>query len=441
MFARLFRPVDIASLAVFRMLFGALMTVAVARYFVHGWIDTFYAQPRMYFPYSGFAWMRPLPQPGMYLLFALIGLAALCLAIGYRARLAAALFCLGFTYVHLIDKTNYLNHYYLISLVSGLLTVMPVGGALSIDAWRDPQKRKRTIPAWMPNVLRFQVGIVYLFAGLAKIDADWLLAAEPLRIWLSGASDVPWLGSVLQLTSVAYAFSWAGMLFDLTIPVWLSWRRTRVAAYIAVIGFHAITGWLFPIGLFPVVMIAFTTVFFAPDWPRRWLPNTMTGAAAEPPCKRPRRQRRGPVLAFLAVWGLVQLIVPLRFLAWPGCVNWTEDGFRFAWRVMLIEKYAVTTFRLVDRRTGGVTRVDPADLLTAQQARMMSTQPDMLLHFAHRLAERARARGEEVAVYADVRLAFNGRPSRVFVDPSVDLATIPASTPTANWLASPCPPG
>jgi hypothetical protein len=235
------------------------------------------------------------------------------------------------------------------------------------------------------------------------------------------------------------------MLFDLTIPFLLLWRRTRMPAYLAVIFFHSVTGWLFPIGLFPVVMVAFTTLFFADDWPRRVAhalrlplpapnPEGADSGAGEVGARHPRF-----AIAFVILWVSLQVLVPLRFLVWPGCVNWTEDGFRFAWRVMLVEKYADARFRIVDRATGEVSSVDPVSILTPQQARMMSTQPDMILHFAHWLAEDARRRGRDVAVHADVRLALNGRPSRLFVDPERDLSRVDRWAPSASWIASPCP--
>jgi hypothetical protein len=37
---RLFAPVDIASLACFRIAFGALMAWEITRYFSRGWIQT-----------------------------------------------------------------------------------------------------------------------------------------------------------------------------------------------------------------------------------------------------------------------------------------------------------------------------------------------------------------------------------------------------------------
>ncbi len=45
----------------------------------------------------------------------------------------------------------------------------------------------------------------------------------------------------------------------------------------------------------------------------------------------------------------LQVLVPLRFALYPGNPNWTEEAFRFAWRVMLIEKSGSVEYRVATR--------------------------------------------------------------------------------------------
>jgi hypothetical protein len=244
------------------------MFVAVLRYFAHGWIEQFFISPRVYFPYPGLEWIVPLPAAGMYALFAALGVLAVCIAAGLFYRASAALFCVGFTYVHLIDRTNYLNHYYFVSLVSLLLVFVPAHNAWSLDAWRRPESRRATVPHWAVLLLRFQLAIVYVFGAIAKINPDWLLRAQPLKIWLGANVDLPVLGPWLELPWVAYAASYAGLAFDACIVPLLVTRRTRGIAYAGVLAFHLLTAALFPIGMFPWLMIGLTPIFFATDWPR-----------------------------------------------------------------------------------------------------------------------------------------------------------------------------
>jgi len=55
----LFARIDLASLACFRILFGAIMLWEVTRYFNHDWIERYYIDPTFFFTYFGFDWVAP----------------------------------------------------------------------------------------------------------------------------------------------------------------------------------------------------------------------------------------------------------------------------------------------------------------------------------------------------------------------------------------------
>lgn len=412
--AALGRPVDGAGLRAFRALFGGLMAIAAARYWANGWIDSQLVEPAVRFPWPGLQWITPLPHGGTHGLFALMIVSALALASNRWPRLAAAVFGLCFTWVELIDRANYLNHYYLVSLLALLLAALPAG---------------RRVPWGAYVALRLQFGLVWVFAGLAKFDGDWLLRGEPLATWLQTAADWPVVGGLLSLPAAAYVFAWAGAAFDLTIPFWLSSRRSRRPAFVVAVVFHLTVWALFPIGIFSPLMLAGCSLFFAPDWPP-W-----SGAS---PADRTMRPIGRPALATAALWFAIQLVMPARCLLYPGPVNWTEEGFRFAWRVMLISKTGHVEFRITAHDPPGEFVVRrPADL-TPLQARMMATQPDLIHAYALHLAEAYRARGHRaVEVRADARVAFNGRPAARLIDPTFDLASIPESLRPQPFIASP----
>lgn len=427
-------PRDIASAAVFRVLFGLLMFAGVWRYFAHGWLDAFYVQPTFTFHYWGFAWVRPLPEPLMTGLFVVIGISALLIAVGLFYRVATVVFFLGFSYLALIDVTRYLNHYYLVILLAAILCVLPLHRAWSLDAWRDPSIRAERLPAWMIWLLRFQVGLVYVFAGIAKLGPDWLLHAQPLGIWLHARTDTPVIGPLLEEPWVAYAMSWAGCLYDLTIVGWLSWRRTRPYAFAVLCGFHFLTNVFFFIGIFPAIMTVVATIFFDPDWPRRlWAkvrrraPRVAEGAA--PP--RWRLPRWGAAL--LGVWVLLQIAVPLRVYLYGGDHLWHEQGMRWGWRVMLHEKNGSVVYRL-RFADGRERRVSPSEYLTYAQEREFAAQPDLILQLAHRIRDDWAARGERVEVRADAWASLNGRPSARLIDPEVDLARVSDGLAPADWI-------
>lgn len=418
---RLHAPVDIASLAFFRIFFGALMLVSVVRFWANGWIEDFYVKPAFHFHYWGFSWLSPWPAWGMYAHFIVLGLSCLGVMLGLFYRASAILLFLSFTYVELLEKATYLNHYYFISLLSLLFAVMPLHRKASLDAWRNPSIASETAPAWVLYLLRFQVGVVYFFAGVAKLGPDWLLRAEPLSIWLSAHTELPLVGPLLAKHWVAHFASIFGAVFDLSVVFFLLHRRTRPFAYAFVIAFHLVTGLLFPIGMFPWIMMGAALIFFPADWPRARLPWLFRGAEGRPFALPSRDWQRRSVYA-LAVYAALQILIPLRHFAYPGNTAWSEEGLRFAWRVMLVEKLGFVEYRIVDGATGKTTFIEPSQYLTPLQARMMAMSPDMILELAHRIAEDFERRGRKIEVYADAYVTMNGRPSRRIIDPGVDLA-------------------
>ncbi len=425
---------DAAGLCAFRALFGGILFLSVVRFWAYGWIDEIYVAPAFHFTYFGFDWVKPWPGAGMYVHFGVMAAAAFALCIGLASRLSAAVFFVTFTYAELIEKASYLNHYDVVSLMSLLLAVVPCGAVFSVDAaWRArlgvPAPRTRL---WMYWLLRAQLALLYFFAGFAKLSPDWLLAAQPLRTWLSLHADAPGLGRWLTSPAVAYAASYAGAFYDLTIPIWLSWQRTRPVAYVTVVAFHVAVWLLFPIGVFSWVMIVAATLFFDPAWPRRFL-RRQTGAV-DIGAGDGGHLSRGARLA-LGAYLLLQLGLPLRYLLYPGDVNWHEQGFRFSWRVMLIEKAGRVEFGVATGNDDRTFLVYPRDELTPLQYKMMSTQPDMIHEYARHLRQRYEKLGHaRVRVYADTWASLNGRPGQRLIDPRVDIGNEPRSLWPKPWI-------
>ena len=111
--------------------------------------------------------------------------------------------------------------------------------------------------------LKLLVAIVYFYAGLAKLNTDWLFRAMPLKIWLPSKYDLPIIGNnLMQQDWFYYAMSWGGAIYDLTIPFLLFYRKTRLLAFLLVLFFHIFTRVLFPIGMFPYIMIVSSLIYF-----------------------------------------------------------------------------------------------------------------------------------------------------------------------------------
>jgi hypothetical protein len=351
----------------------------------------------------------------MEILFVVLIVSALGIACGWRVRLSSSVFAVAFIYAHLCDKANYLNHYYLIGLLACWFIVLPLGARADFTR------------AWVLYALRFQVALVYVFGGIGKLGVDWLVHGEPMQLWLSANAGWPLIGRLFDVNGIGLVASWFGALFDLGIVPALLWHRTRRIAYIVLVIFHVLTALLFNIGMFPWLMMIAATLFFAPSWPRRYLPHLghgMSGAAV-----------RSSGLAILAVYALVQIVLPLRALLYPGNTLWSEEGFRFAWRVMLIEKSGDLEFRVVDRE-GHVHTVSPRAYCTPFQARMAGTQPDMILELAHWIAHD----NPGSQVFADAPVSFNGRFGTALINHKVDLANERDTLAPKAWIM-PAPSG
>lgn len=428
-------------MAVFRAAFGLMLFGGMGRFWHKGWIETLYIQPRYYFPFYGFEFVRPLGEY-TYVLFAICAISALLVAVGLFYRVAAIGLFLSFTYIELIDKSTYLNHYYFTSIVCLLLIFLPAHVYFSVDAYRKHSLLADKIPRWCVDSVKLFVGFLYFFAGLAKLNSDWLLEALPLRIWLPAKNDLPLLGFLFNKDWIPYAFSWFGCMYDLSIPFLLWNRTTRPFAYAAVVIFHGLTAVLFPIGMFPYIMIVTALIFFSGTFHEQLL-KTIGGWLSFPsrflhPAKTYVLQPiiHTTLLAGFTLFFVFQLLFPFRYLLYPGELFWTEQGYRFSWRVMLMEKAGYAQFTVLDDQ-GNRTVVNNTAFLTPLQEKMMATQPDMLLQYAHILRNEYTKKGfHQPQVYVDSYVALNGRLGKPLVAPTTDLAKEQDSFHPKTWITS-----
>ncbi len=429
-----------APLAVFRISFGLMMLASIIRFWSYGWIEKLYLQPKFHFSYYGFEWIKPIGDY-TYLIFVICGFSALFVALGLKYRLAVIIFFLSFTYIEFMDKTTYLNHYYFISVLSFLMCFLPANGYFSLDAILR-KKHYKQIPKWTIDSIKLLLGIVYVYAGFAKLNSDWLFRAMPLKIWLPSKYDLPLIGeSVMQQEWLHSAMSWSGMLYDLTIPFLLLYKRTRIFAFVVVVFFHVFTRVLFPIGMFPYVMIIGTLIFFDYKVHERILNvfrklfKSLKLKAAKLETSNYGFSNQKIILPVLALFFAIQLLFPFRYALYPNELFWTEEGYRFSWRVMLMEKAGYTEFKVVNSETGSSFAVNNLDFLSPFQEKQMSTQPDFILEYAKHLERHFGSQGHQnIEIYVDSYVALNGRSSERYIDPKVDLLKQTESFKPKNWI-------
>lgn len=426
-----------APLAFFRIAFGVLMCLSIVRFWYNGWIEKLYIAPKFFFSFYGFDWVNPFGNY-TYLLFTFCGLSALFVALGYKYRIAIISFFLSFTYIELMDKTTYLNHYYFVSLVSFLMIFLPANATFSVDSKKSGFEYLN-IPKWTVDSIKVLLGIVYFYAGLAKLNSDWLFRAQPLKIWLPSKYDLPLIGNnLMQQEWFHFAMSWSGAIYDLCIPFLLLCKRTRTFGFFLVVVFHVFTRILFPIGMFPYIMIVATMIFFEPSFHENvisFLKSKIKVFGYKIKTISVFSYKYSLVPKLIGIFVLFQLLFPWRYLLYPGELFWTEEGYRFSWRVMLMEKAGYSNFKIVDGKTKQFFYVDNKDFLTSFQEKQMSFQPDFILEYAHFLGDHFTKDGHQnVEVYVESYVALNGRPSKLFIDPKVDLYKQKESFKHKDWI-------
>lgn len=415
---KLFEPVDNSPLIVFRIIFGLLVTAECWGAIATGWVERAFITPEYTFPFIGFEFLQPLPGDGMYYYYGLMGLLGAFIALGFYYRISILGFALLWAGSYLMQKTNYNNHYYLLMLLSFLMAVVPAHRYASLDVKRKPSLKSLSCPRWCLLLFAVQMSLVYFYAGVAKLNPDWLMA-KPVDVWMQAKSHYILIGPLLALPLTPWIFAYGGVAFDLFIAQGLWFKATRKAAFICAIFFHLINSAVFQVGIFPYLGIAAAIFFFPPEKIRR-------GFLKNKPVWQEKEISYQPsklVIYFLSVYFLFQIFLPLRHWAIPGDVAWTEEGHRLSWRMMLRQKAASVRFEIVDKETGQTWKVRPSEYITHKQAGAIAGRPDMLWQFVQILKKEWRKKGyDNVAIYAIGTASLNTGPAQPLYDPDYDLS-------------------
>ncbi|WP_127846732.1 HTTM domain-containing protein [Psychroflexus aestuariivivens] len=413
----LFRRIDNSALVAFRIIFGLLITLEAWGAIVTGWVRKTLVEPIFTFNFIGLDFLQPLPGNGMYFYFAIMGCFGVLIMLGFKYRFSIIAYTVMWTAVYLMQKTSYNNHYYLLILLLIFMSIVPAHRNFSIDAKQNPELKSNSMPQWVKWFLIFQIWIVYTYAALAKIYPDWLDGTFP-EILMKGKSHYYLIGDILQQEWVHTSITYFGILFDLLVVPLLLWKRTRVAMFWISVFFHLFNSIVFQIGIFPYMSLAFILFFFPTKFVNRkflrFKPHYEGDEINVP-------KRHNLLKAFFIIWFSFQIFMPMRHHFIKGDVFWTEEGHRMSWRMMLRSKSGYSSFKIKNNTTGKVSYINMNDYLTAKQRRTL-LKPDAIWQFTQRLKEEYE--GEDIEIYARVKVSLNGRKSEYIVDPNMDLSKV-----------------
>lgn len=260
----LLTKVNPASLGLFRILIGFIFVIQSVSFLSGDFIQENFIDSKVRFRFSYFEFLEPLSEQGMGLLMFLMFLSAVFIMFGRFFKIAAGLFGLIFTYIWLLDKSYFNNHYYFISLLVLLLLFT------NADAWGSfkGKNKKVSVPYYQVFALKAQIFIAFFIAGINKINYYWLIKNQPMQHILEAKAELngyDWLNAPIFYSF----FSWSGLIFDLSIGFLLWVPKTRRIGIILFVAFNLMNYWLFhdigEIGIFPFLLLACLAIFLNPE--------------------------------------------------------------------------------------------------------------------------------------------------------------------------------
>lgn len=417
----LFKHIDNSALIVFRILFGLLCFLESVGAIFTGWVKKTMILPQFTFSFIDFDWLQPLPGNWMSLYYAIMGLFGLFIMLGYKYRISAIAFTLLWSGTYFMQKSSYNNHYYLLILLSGLMVFQPANKYLSLDAKKNPSITSYSMPQWCAWVFILQMFIVYTYGAINKIYPDWLNLGV-MKILMQGKQHYFLVGNLLQETWLQYFLAYGGILFDgLVIPLLLI-KKTRKLAFFASIFFHLFNSFIFQVGIFPYLSLAFCLFFFSQETIHKlFLKRKPFYNEAEVIVPK-----NAPIFKTLFItYFIIQLVLPIRHHFIQGDVFWTEEGHRMSWRMMLRTKNGLATYTVVNKQNGKREKVRLSDYLTPKQIKSAMTKPDVIWQMAQKLKAIYKDKGQDISVFVTSKVSLNGQDYKSLIDPTVDLANVP----------------
>ncbi|KAK2580809.1 hypothetical protein KPH14_011543 [Odynerus spinipes] len=476
----LYRPTDPASLGITRALFGICMVVDVVEERGLADIDIKWGDPwDCHFPLIH--GMTPPSLSWMIVLYGAMWLGAFGLMLGFRFKVACALFVLPYWYLFLLDKSYWNNHTYLYGIVATLLWCTDANKYFAFDA-KYVKRENDTVPLWNYFILKFQFFALYFLAGLKKSGKEWLEGYSMTNLSRHWVFD-PFKIFLTTEETDFFIVHWFGFIFDLTVGFWMLFDKTRLPAMIFCTAFHLMNSRLFSIGMFPYVCLATMPLFCNADWPRalctsikrqrdlllskcvqtikNYLRNPVDNQENEdeyddsssnaksvddPKLKdiKPQKvtKKQKFVVSMLLIHIALQFFLPYSHFITKGYNNWVPGLYGYSWDMMVHTWDTIlVVIRVHDNENNEDRYLDPD---TWVQGDRWVKHGDMARQYAFCLKDNIlRQKGEtlnknlrreerekwrklssNLSIYIDAWCSLNGRFQQRIFDPNVDMLTV-----------------
>lgn len=172
-----------------------------------------------------FHWVPAVSSIAATVVLAIGVTAAVSMVLGVGTRAAAIAYSLSTTTVLLWDQQTYSSHQVIVVLLVAYLAFARSDTALSIVRRSGPRP---DIPWWPQLLMMTQLTALYLFAGLSKINSEFL-SGDPLSEWVR--FSLP--GWVFQPMAVGTVVT---EVLVLAVGLWIP--RFRVVAAAVGVGLH-----------------------------------------------------------------------------------------------------------------------------------------------------------------------------------------------------------
>jgi hypothetical protein len=207
-------------------------------------------------------------QTVLWLLWGTISLAAVLLILGLFCRTTSIVTWILF--VCTAKSTQLLSYGVDNFTIIGLfyLAISPLPDAWSIDArWRGRLLRSTSLQGLHRRVLQLHICIIYFFSGVAKCAGpDWWNGTSLWRALTRAPFDVVPPDILIRLGFLLPVLGIVVCVMEVTYPVLIWPRKTRLIWFLGVLGLHAGIGLTMGMSLFAWIMIVLNMAAFGPDF-------------------------------------------------------------------------------------------------------------------------------------------------------------------------------